>query len=146
MGVAVNLTDAVTAKLQATTFGSATVERQLSPKLTRKEMGQKIIVCLQGKSSVEQDRTGDWIEYRIGVGLSYPLNSVADQEAGLNMAEDIQDWLLGMANRRLTTSDGEFCLVPPFDMDTVFDPEQANETGVMFCITNFNYRFYKDRT
>ena len=36
MGIAVNLTDAVTAKLNETTFGTATVERQLSPKVVRK--------------------------------------------------------------------------------------------------------------
>ena len=146
MGVAVNLLDAVAAKLNETTFGSATVERALIPKAVRKELGQLIQVCLQGKTSIEQDRTGDWIEDRVGCGLSYPLGSVADQEDGLNMAEDIQDWMLQTANRRITTVDGEFCLVPPFEMDNVFNPDQANEAGVMFCITNFNYRFYKDRT
>jgi hypothetical protein len=146
MGVAVNLTDAIKAKLEETTFGTATVERQLVPKVARKDLGQLIIVALQGKASVEQDRGGEWIEYRIGIGLSYPTNSIADQESGLNMAEDIQDWISLKANRLITTVDGEFCLVPPFDMDNVFDPEQVNAAGVMFCISNFNYRFYKDRT
>jgi len=146
MGVAVNLLDAVVAKLQETTFGTATVERTLIPKVVRKDMGQLIQVALQGKQSIEQNRTGDWIEYRVGVGLSYPLNSVADHEDGLNMAEDIQDWMLSLDNRRITTVDGSFCLVPPFEMDNVFNPDQANEAGVMFCISNFKYRFYKDRT
>ncbi len=146
MGVGVNLTDAVVAKLQESTFGTATVERQLVPKLTLEGLDLRIIVALQGMTSVEQDRGGDWIEYRIGVGLTYPVTEIAHQEAAVNMAEDIQDWLLRQANKNITTVDGKFTLVPPFDMDVIFDPEQVNSANVMFCITNFNYRFYKNRT
>ncbi len=146
MSAGVNLADAVVAKLQETSFGTATVERQIVPKLLREDLGLRIIVCLQGMTSVEQDRGGDWIDYRIGVGLTYPVSSIADQEAGVNMAEDIQDWLLLRSNKNLTTSNGKYTLVPPFDMETLFDQDQVDSAGVMFCITNFNYRFYKNRT
>jgi len=146
MGVGVNLTDAVVAKLQETTFGTATVERQLVPKLTLEGLDLRIIVALQGMTSLEQDRGGDWIEYRVGVGLTFPVSQVSHQEDAINMAEDIQDWLLLRDNKNLTTVDGTFTLVPPFDMEVIFDPEQVNQANVMFCITNFNYRFYKNRT
>ena len=146
MGIAVNLTDAVTAKLNETTFGTATVERQLSPKVTRKALVPQIIVALQSKVSVEQDRSNEWIEYTVGVGLSYPISAESDLDAGLNMAEDIQDWLSLKANRQLIIAEGSLCLVPPFTMENVFDPEQVDDAGVMFCVSNFNYRFYKNRT
>ncbi len=146
MGVAVNLTDAVAAKLRETSFGTASVVRQLVPKLQREGLNPSIIVALQSKTSVEQDRSNEWIEYKIGVGLSYPVNSIADQDDGLNMAEDITDWLSLKANRQITTVDGTFCMVPPFEMENVFDPEQVDDASVMFCITNFNYRFFKNRT
>lgn len=146
MGIGVNLTDAVVAKLQETSFGTATVERQLVPKITLEGLTNRIIVAFQGMTSLEQDRGGDWIEYRIGVGLTYPIKDLSDQEDAINMAEDIQDWLLLRDNKNLTTVDGTFCLVPPFDMDVLFDPDQVNAANVMFCVTNFNYRFYKNRT
>ena len=146
MSAGVNLTDAVVAKLQEGSFGSATIERQLIPKLTREDLDLRIIVVLQGMTSVEQDRGGDWIQYRIGVGLTYPVNAVEDHEAGINMAEAIQDWLLQRDNKNLSTVNGTYTLVPPYDMETLYDADQVDAAGVMFCVTNFNYRFYKDRT
>ena len=75
-----------------------------------------------------------------------PPISDSDLDDGLNMAEDIQDWLSLKSNRQLTTADGTFCLVPPFEMENLFDPDQVDEAGVMFTISNFNYRFFKNRT
>ena len=146
MGVAVSLTDAVTAKLNETTFGTAVITRQLNPKVTRKGLTPQIIVALQGKSSVEQDRSNEWIQYGIGIALSYPINAVADLDDGLDMAEAIQDWISLTSNRNLTTAEGSFCLVPPFTMEAPFNPDQVEEAGVMFSISNFNYRFFKNRT
>jgi len=146
MGVAVNLTDAIVAKLNETAFGTAVVERQLNPKVTRRGLTPLIIVALQGKTSEEQDRSNEWLQYQIGIGLNYPINSVTDLDDGLNMAEDIQDWISLKSNRSITTVDGTFCLVPPFEMGNLFDPDQVDEANTMFCISNFNYRFFKNRT
>ena len=146
MGVAVNLTDAVTAKLNETTFGTATVVRQLVPKIKREDLTPQIKVALQSKTSVEQDRSNEWIEYTIDVVQIYPIKSDSHLEDGLNMYQDIQECLSLKSNRQLTTADGTFCLVPPFEMENLFDPDQVDEAGVMFTISNFNYRFFKNRT
>jgi hypothetical protein len=146
MGIAVEVTEAVTAKLNETTFGTAVVTRQLNPQVIRKGLTPQIIVALQGKTSVEQDRSNEWIQYSIGIGLSYPINSVADLDLGLNMCEDIQDWMSLKSNRIITITSGSICLVPPFTMESPFDPTQVDEANVMFSITNFNYRFFKNRT
>jgi len=145
MGKAVDLCDAVADKLRETSFGTATVTRQLVPEVYKKGLNPSIIVALQGKTSVEQDRSNEFIEYRIGAGLHYPVYQESDHDLAINMAEDIQDWLSLKANRHLVTGDGTFCLVPPFEMEALFDPAQVREAGVMFFVTNFNYRFYQSR-
>ncbi len=85
MGIAVEVTEAVTAKLNETTFGTAVVTRQLNPQVIRKGLTPQIIVALQGKTSVEQDRSNEWMQYSIGIGLSYPINAVADLVLRLNI-------------------------------------------------------------
>ncbi len=146
MSTGINIADAVVAKLQEDGFSGATIERQVVPKILREDLTLRIIVCLQGMTSIEQDRDGDWVDFRIGVGLTYPVAAVADQELAITMAEAIQDFLLLRANKNLTVAGGKCTLVPPFDMDTMFDQDQVDSAGVMFCVTNFNYRFYKNRT
>ncbi len=147
MSYAISILDGVVDKLNETTFGTATVERQILPRVERKGMATpKIIVALQGVSSAEQDRHHDYMEYVVGVGLSYPVSEEADYELALNMSEAIQDWLSTVANRQITTAETTFRLVPPFEMDGLFDPTTVNEAGIMFTISNFNYRTTKNRS
>jgi hypothetical protein len=145
MSFSVAVLDGVVAKLSETTFGTATVERQILPRVERKGLTPKIIVALQGVESAEQDRSADYMSYTVGVGLSYPVSTDADYEAALDMTEAIQDWLSRVDNRQITTAEANYCLVPPFEMDGLFDPTSVNEAGVMFTLTNFNYRTTKNR-
>lgn len=145
MSFSVAILDGVVAKLSETTFGTATVERQILPRVERKGLTPKIIVALQGVESAEQDRSADYMSYTVGVGLSYPVSTDADYEAALDMTEAIQDWLSRVDNRQITTAEANYCLVPPFEMDGLFDPTSVNEAGVMFTLTNFNYRTTKNR-
>lgn len=145
MSYAVSILDGVVAKLNETTFGTATVERQILPRVERKGLTPKIIVALQGIASEEQDRSADYMSYTVGVGLSYPVSTDADYEAALDMTEAIQDWLSRVDNRQITTAEANYCLVPPFEMDGLFDPASVNEAGVMFTLSNFNYRTIKNR-
>ncbi len=145
MSFSVAVLDGVVAKLNETTFGTATVERQILPRVERKGLTPKIIVALQGVESAEQDRSADYMSYTVGVGLSYPVSTDADYEAALDMTEAIQDWLSRVDNRQITTAEANYCLVPPFEMDGLFDPTSVNEAGVMFTLTNFNYRTTKNR-
>ena len=147
MSYAVSILDGVVAKLNETTFGAATVERQIVPRVSRESLSTpKIIVALQAVESAEQDRSADYMSYQVGVGLSYPVSEEADYELALNLNESIQDWLSNVANRSIVTGEATFCLVPPFEMDGLFDPTTVNEAGVMFTLTNFNYRTIKDRS
>ena len=145
MSFSVAVLDGVVAKLNETTFGTATVERQILPRVERKGLTPKIIVALQGVESAEQDRSAAYMSYTVGVGLSYPVSTDADYEAALDMTEAIQDWLSRVDNRQITTAEANYCLVPPFEMDGLFDPTSVNEAGVMFTLTNFNYRTTKNR-
>jgi len=146
MSYAVSILDGVAAKLGETTFGTATIERQILPRVDKKGLTEPlIIVALQSVESAEQDRSADYMSYTVGVGLSYPVKSDADYESALNMAEAIQDWLSRVDNRQIATAEATFCLVPPFEMDGLFDPTTVNEAGIMFTLTNFNYRTIKNR-
>jgi hypothetical protein len=146
MSYAVSILDGVVAKLNETTFGSATVERQILPRVEKRTLSvPKIIVALQGIESAEQDRSADYMSYTVGVGLSYPVSSDADYESALAMTEDIQDWISRTDNRNISTAEADFCLVPPFEMDGLFDPTTVNEAGIMFTLNNFNYRTIKNR-
>ncbi len=146
MSYAVSILDGVVAKLGETTFGTATVERHILPRIDKKGLSAPlIIVALQSVDSEEQDRSADYMSYKVGVGLSYPIKSDADYESALDMAEEIQDWLSSTDNRHITTAEANFCLVPPFEMDGLFDPTTVNEAGIMFTLTNFNYRTIKNR-
>lgn len=146
MSYAVSILDGVVAKLNETTFGSATVERQILPRVEKRTLSvPKIIVALQGIESAEQDRGADYMSYTVGVGLSYPVSSDADYESALAMTEDIQDWISRTDNRHISTAEADFCLVPPFEMDGLFDPTTVNEAGIMFTLNNFNYRTIKNR-
>jgi len=148
MGVAVDLLDAVVDKLNETTFGSAVVERQIIPDITKKSLQPSIMVALQGKESHELDRTNEALKYTVAVGLSYPISadSEADKAAALSMSEDIMDWLASRANQRLTVTGGECRLLQPIVMEAVVDPTVAREAGIFFTHSNFIYRFYKDRS
>jgi len=146
MSYAVSILDGVVAKLNETTFGSATVERQILPRVEKRTLSvPKIIVALQGIESADQDRSADYMSYTVGVGLSYPVSSDADYESALAMTEDIQDWISRTDNRNISTAEADFCLVPPFEMDGLFDPTTVNEAGIMFTLNNFNYRTIKNR-
>ncbi len=146
MGVGLSLLDGVVSKLGETSFGTATVERQILPEVRKKNLDDPlIVVAMQGKEGIELDRNNTYISYTVGVGLSYPVSAVSDHALGLDMVEDVQDWLLEVDNRKITTASGTFCLVPPFDMEGLFDTTMLKEGGVMFFITNFNYRFFKNR-
>lgn len=146
MSYAVSILDGVVAKLNETTFGSATVERQILPRVEKRTLSvPKIIVALQGIESAEQDRSADYMSYTVGVGLSYPVSSDADYESALAMTEDVQDWISRTDNRNISTAEADFCLVPPFEMDGLFDPTTVNEAGIMFTLNNFNYRTIKNR-
>jgi hypothetical protein len=147
MSFAISILDGVVAKLNESTFGSATVERQILPRVERKGLSTpRIIVALQAVASEEQDRSNDYMQYTVGVGLSYPVAEEADYELAIDMMESIQDWLCLMANRQITTAEATYCLVPPFEMDGLFDPTTVNEAGIMFTLTNFNYRTTKNRS
>lgn len=146
MSFSVSILDGVVAKLGETTFGTAVVERQILPRVEKRSLSTpKIIVALQGVESAEQDRSADYMSYTVGVGLSYPVSTDADYESALDMTEAIQDWLSRTDNRHISTAEADYCLVPPFEMDGLFDPTTVNEAGIMFTLTNFNYRTTKNR-
>lgn len=146
MSFSVSILDGVVAKLGETTFGTAVVERQILPRVEKRSLATpKIIVALQGVESAEQDRSADYMSYTVGVGLSYPVSTDADYESALDMTEAIQDWLSRTDNRHISTAEADYCLVPPFEMDGLFDPTTVNEAGIMFTLTNFNYRTTKNR-
>lgn len=146
MSFSVSILDGVVAKLGETTFGTAVVERQILPRVEKRSLSTpKIIVALQGVESAEQDRAADYMSYTVGVGLSYPVSTDADYESALDMTEAIQDWLSRTDNRHISTAEADYCLVPPFEMDGLFDPTTVNEAGIMFTLTNFNYRTTKNR-
>ncbi len=146
MGAANDLLAAVAAKLGETSFGSATVEVQLLPEVRKKNLTDPlIVVALQGKTLVELCRGADYVSYQIGVALNFPVTGESQHADGVDMVEDIHDWISASDNRKLTTGSGDFCLVPPLEMEGVFDPTAAREAGFMLFVTNFNYRFFKSR-
>lgn len=147
MGVAIELMDAVTAKLNETTFGTATVSRQIIPDFVKKDGTPTIIVSISSKESFEVDRTKEHVVYGVVVALHYPSpNGNADYEVALDMTEDIQDWLSDKDNRNLTlATEGEACLVLPFEMDGIVDGALVREAGLYFSLTTFKYIHYKDR-
>lgn len=145
MGFAVQTLDAIVAKLQETSFGTATVERQLLPEVEKKDLTPKFIVMLETKTSSELDRTSEAGVYTIGVGYHHPLRE-STIEAALDAVEDMQDWLSQRDNRVLSTPSGNISLILPFTMETPFDPNLVKEGGVFFSITTFTYRFCKNRS
>ena len=145
MGIAVELVDGVVSKLNESTFGTATVERQLLPEVERKGLTPRIIVTLEGKESFELDRGNESIRYKVAVGLSYPTTSVADLDDGLDMIEAIQDWLALKSNRTITTASGSFKLLQPIEMANPFDSAMAQEASLFFSVLTIPYIFYKIR-
>ena len=73
MGVAVDLLDGIVAKLNETSFGTATVSRGFIIEVARKGMSNpEISVCLDSKESFEIDRGNECLKYTVAVGLHYP--------------------------------------------------------------------------
>ncbi len=146
MGAANALMNSIVSKLDETSFGSATSLVQIVPDQRKLQLSDPaIVIAMQGKDVVDLARGSEHVQYKVGVALYYPVASIADHASGLDMAEDIQDWLSQADNRTLTSAYGNFCLVPPFEMDGIFDPTAVREGGVMIFITNFKYRFFKNR-
>ncbi len=145
MGAAVNLLDGVVAKLNETTFGTATVERTLLPEIERKGLTPTITVWLEGKESFELDRSSESIKYMVTIGLSYPTKSSADLDSGIDMMESIHDWLARRDNREIVTASGSFKLLHPVEMANPFDSVMAQEGALFFSTLNVNYHFTQTR-
>lgn len=146
MGVALDLIDGIATKLNETTFGTATVVRSLLPEVTKKGLTPTILVALEGKESFELDRANENIKYKVAIGLNYPITDDAQLDDGINMIEDIQDWISLSANRSLVTASGTFKLLQPIVMEAPFDSSMLQEAAVFFSVLQLDYTFYKDRT
>lgn len=147
MGVANQLLAAVVVKLDETSFGTATVSKQLMPDVTKTGLSvPQIIVALQAIESLEHDRSRELVKYTVAIGVSYPVKTEAQKELALDMVEDVQNWLTQVANRRLTLAAGTACITVPFAMESVLDPEMYREAGIYFSHTNFTYLFHKNRS
>lgn len=145
MGVATDLLDGVVTKLGETTFGTATVERSLLPEVDKKGLSPRIIVALEGKQSFELDRSSESLKYSVYVGLSYPINSTDELDDGIDMIEDIQDWLARRDNREIVTPSGSFKLLHPVELDVPFDTAMAQEAAIFFSVLTIKYHFTKTR-
>lgn len=146
MGVAIDLVDGVTAKLNETSFGTANVVRSLLPEVTKKGLTPTILVAIQGKESFELDRANESIKYKVAVGLNYPITNDTQLDEGMDMIEDIQDWLCLRDNRKIVTSSGTFSLLQPVEMEAPFDSGMVQDAAIFFSVINLTYTFYKDRT
>jgi hypothetical protein len=147
MGVAVDLLDGVVAKLNETTFGTATVSRGFIIEVARKGMSNpEISVCLDSKDSFEIDRGNECLKYTVAVGLHYPTTSDADLDLGMDMLESIQDWLSLRSNRAIVTSSGTFKLHHPVAMEAPLDAAMAREMNCYYSVITLPYLFYKVRT
>ncbi len=146
MGVALDLVDGVTAKLNETSFGTSTVVRALLPEITKKGLTPTILVALTGKESFELDRANESIKYKVAVGLNYPITDDSQLDDGMNMIEDIQDWICLRENRKIVTPSGTFSLLQPVEMEAPFDSSMVQEASIFFSVINLTYTFYKDRT
>jgi hypothetical protein len=146
MGVAVDLLDGVVAKLNETTFGSATVSRGFIIEVARKGLSTpEISVCLDSKESFEIDRGNECLKYTVAVGLHYPTTSDADLDLGMDMLEDIQDWLSDRSNRAIVTSSGTFKLHHPVALEAPLDATMAREMNCYYSVITLPYLFYKVR-
>jgi hypothetical protein len=146
MGAAVQLLDAVVAKLDESSFGTITFSRRLLPEITKEDLTPTGVVALQTKESFEQDRANEMVQYTVVVGLNYPTTSTDDLETALDLMEDINDWLALRANSTLTTASGKFKLLHPVLLEQPFDATQAKEANVFFSVLTLKYLFYKSRS
>ena len=146
MSIALEILDAVTNKLEETSFGSATVERRILPETDKKGLEPTIIVTLQSKEIQKFDRSKEDILYGVGVGLHYPVDQTADSDLALAMAEDIQNWLSSTDNSILTIPSGCAAFKMPYEMEAVYDIQMLREANIFFTVTDFTYYVQRTRT
>ncbi len=147
--LAVQILDAVKAKLEETTFGDCVIERHILPeveKSTSLKSSPKIIVTAQGKEIREFDRVNELLDYSIGVALHFPCVAEADYDTALGLCEDIQNHLANPNNMKLSITNGEACLVMPYEMDAVYDIQMLREANIFFSVTDFTYTHKRKRT
>lgn len=147
MGLSVDLLDAVTASINASGITDIDATRDLLPEITKENLdGPKVFIALQSKESFEEDRR--YISYKqsVGVGMTYPLNSSGDLALGLDMIEEIQDWLLKLDNRKMVTNSGTFSLLPPVMLDVPYDTELAKDAELFYSVLTVTYTITLDRT
>jgi hypothetical protein len=146
MSVSVEILDAVTASLVSNTNLSAyTIERQIMPDIDKKDLGNTIIVTLNGILSEQHSRATSHLVYDVGVGLYTPCTAITDYESAMGDVEEIQNWLTRVDNLTLSTPSGTACARLPFEMSTPFDAAMLKEANVYFCITDLSYTFQQSR-
>ncbi len=147
--LAIQILDAVKAKLEETTFGTCVIERHVLPEVEKSSdlrANPKIIVTIQGKEIREFDRVNETLDYSIGVALHYPCTSEGDYDTAIKLCEDIQNHLANPNNMQLTITNGMACLLMPYEMEAVYDIQMLREANVFFSVTDFTYTHKRKRT
>ncbi len=146
--LAVQILDAVKAKLEETTFGDCIVERHILPEVEKSKdiTVPKIIVTLQGKEVREFDRVNELLDFELGVALFFKCSSEADYDTAIGIVEDIQNHLSNPNNNTLTITNGEACFVMPYNIESVYDIQMLREANVFFSVTDFTYTHKRKRT
>ena len=149
--VAKEILNAVVALIETGGFTDVDIERQLVPRQPKNKLTRPLIaVCWNGKEGKEVDRVNEFLEYKVAVGIYYPVTSVMNagqQDLVIDFVESVQDFIADRDNRELTlASQGTAELQLPFDTDQIFDPEEVRQTGCFFSVMNFNYYYYKGRS
>jgi hypothetical protein len=147
--IAVQIVDAVKAKLEETTFGTCVIERHILPeveKSTDLKANPKIIVTVQGKEIREFDRVNELLDYSIGVALHHPCSEASDYDTAIELCEGIQNHLADPNNMQLTIASGEVSLVLPYEMDAIYDIQMLREANIFFSVTDFTYTHKRKRT
>lgn len=146
--LAVQILDAVKAKLEETTFGDCIVERHILPEVEKSKdiTVPKIIVTLQGKEVREFDRVNELLDFELGVALFFKCSSETDYDTAIGIVEDIQNHLSNPNNNTLTITNGEACFVMPYNIESVYDIQMLREANVFFSVTDFTYTHKRKRT